>query len=123
MDSRLPEPLEKRDAGKEFIKNIRPAGCALFLLLAVLVFAVCMTAGKDPIPDYQAPDPSVYANDLPRLVQELEENVLPKLPQYDISASITGDTVTLKINSGNFAAARAAILRYFPEEYFTFERG
>ena len=88
----------KPTAGQAFVKSIRPAGCALFLVLAVLVTAIC------------------------RLEQVLEEQVFPKLPQYGLDAEVTGDTVTVTV-TGNLAAARSAILRYFPEDLITFERG
>ena len=112
----------KPTAGQAFVKSIRPAGCALFLILAVLVTAICLTAGRDPIPGYTPPERASYENDLGRLEQVLEEQVFPKLPQYGFDAEVTGDTVTVTV-TGNLAAARSAILRYFPEDLITFERG
>ena len=114
---------EKLTAGQSFVKSIRPAGCVLFLLLAVLVTALCFTAGRDPIPGYRPPERASYENDLPALVSVLEEQVFPALPQYAMTAEVTGQTVTVTVEEGNFAAARAAILRYFPEDLITFERG
>ena len=118
-----PRPAEEKlTAGQSFVKSIRPLGCALFLLLAVLVTAICLTAGRDPIPGYTPPERASYENDLSRLEQVLEEQVFPELPQYGLSAVVTGDTVTVTVD-GNLAAARSAILRYFPEDLITFERG
>ena len=114
---------EKLTAGQSFVKSIRPAGCALFLILAVLVTALCLTAGRDPIPGYHPPERASYEHDLPALVSVLEEQVFPELPEYALTAEVTGQTVTVTVEEGNFAAARAAILRYFPEDLITFERG
>lgn len=114
---------EKLTAGQSFVKSIRPAGCALFLIVAVLVAAVCLTAGRDPIPGYTPPERASYENDLPALAAVLTEQVFPQLPEYDMTAAVTGDAVTVTVEEGNFAAARAAILRYFPEDLIIFERG
>ena len=113
---------EKLTAGQSFVKSIRPLGCALFLILAVLVTAICLTAGRDPIPGYTPPERASYENDLTQLVWVLEEQVFPQLPQYAMTAEVTGGTVTVTVN-GNLAAARSAILHYFPEDLITFERG
>ncbi len=114
---------EKLTAGQSFVKSIRPAGCALFLVVAVLVTALCLTVGRDPIPGYRPPERASYENDLPRLAAVLEEQVFPSLPEYEMTAAVTGDTVTVTVEEGNFVAARSAILRYFPEDLITFERG
>lgn len=118
-----PAEGEKLTAGQSFVKSIRPAGCALFLIAAVLVAAVCFTAGRDPIPGYTPPERASYENDLPALAAVLEEQVFPQLPEYDMTAAVTGDAVTVTVEEGNFAAARSAILRYFPEDLIIFERG
>ena len=114
---------EKLTAGQSFVKSIRPAGCALFLILAVLVAVLCLTSSRDPIPGYTPPERASYENDLSHLVWVLEEQVFPKLGQYGMTAEVTGDRVTVTVTEGNFSAARAAILRYFPEDLITFERG
>ena len=111
---------EKLTAGQAFVRSIRPAGCALFLIVAVLVTALCLTAGRDPIPGYTPPERASYEHDLPVLVSVLEEQVFPELDEYDMTAEVTGDTVTVTVTEGNFAAARAAILRYFPQDLITF---
>lgn len=116
-----PEP--KPTAGQSFVKNIRPAGCAMFLILALLVTAICLTSGRDPVPGYKPPQATeYYAADPEALALELETNVLPYL-EYDISVSVTGETVTVTVEDENFVAGRAAILRYFDEALFVFERG
>ena len=114
----------KKTAGQQFVKSIRPAGCALFLLLAVLVAAVCLTSGRNPIPGYEPPQTAAYYAEHPdSLAAELSENVFPALPEYDMTAAVTGDTVTVTIDSDHFVVGRAAILRYFDESLVTFQRG
>lgn len=123
--SNAPEPMPepRPTAGQTFVKNIRPAGCALFLILAILVTAVCLTSGRDPVPGYEAPQAmEYYAKNPEALVSELEANIFPAL-EYDMTASLTGDTVTVTIEDENFVIGRAAILRYFDESLFVFERG
>ena len=118
-----PEQAPSLTAGQSFVKSIKPAGCALFLLLAVLVTAVCLTSGRDPIPGYVPPEPASYAQDMPTLARVLEEQVFPALPDYEMSAYVTGDKVTVTIDDAHFVVGRAAVLRYFDEEYIIFERG
>ena len=91
--------------------------------MAVLVTAVCLTAGRDPIPGYQPPEPASYADDMPTLARVLEEQVFPALPDYDMTVAVTGDKVTVTIDSEHFVVGRSAILRYFDEDYILFERG
>lgn len=113
------EPLPT--AGQSFVKAIRPLGCALFLVLFVLVTAVCFSSAKKPIPGYEPPhDTAYYAADLPALVQELEENVFPAL-EYPMTAEITGDVITVTVGAEDFFQGRAAVLRYFDQSLFTFE--
>ena len=114
---------EKLTAGQDFVKRIGPAGCALFLIVFILATVLCFTAGREPIPGYRAPERASYENDLDQLVWVLEEQVFPRLPQYGMTAAVTGGTVTVTVDSGNFNAAQRAILHYFPEDLITFERG
>ena len=55
-ESQTPTPTEtegKLTAGQASVKNIRPAGCALSPILAILVSAVCLPPGRDPGPRYE----------------------------------------------------------------------
>ena len=97
---------------------------ALFLILAVLVTWICLTSGRDPIPGYTAPQATEYYAAHPdELAAELEANVFPALPDYTMSADVTDGSVTVTVDSDHFVAGRAAILRYFDESLFTFQRG
>lgn len=116
-------PESKPTAGQTFVKNIRPAGCALFLILAILVTAVCLTSGRDPVSGYEAPQETAYYAENPEaLVYELETNVFPAL-EYDMAASVANGAVTVTIEDENFVIGRAAVLRYFDESLFVFQRG
>ncbi len=106
------------------MKTIRPAGMALFLLLAVLVTAICLTSGRDPIPGYRAPETTEYYAAHPdELVTELETNVFPALPEYEMSAEAGDGVALVTIDSDHFVAGRSALLRYFDESLFDFLRG
>jgi hypothetical protein len=94
-------------AGQEFVKKIGAAGCILFLVLAILVAAVCVTAGKDPIPGYEA---------------ELEANVFPRLEGV-MDSYVEDGRLVVVISRDNFAVSRAAILRYFDKSLFEFVEG
>lgn len=121
-----PEQEPHATAGQAFIHRIGPAGMALFLILAVLVTWICLTSGRDPVPGYTAPQTTeYYAGHLGELAEELETNVFPALPDYTMSAVAEdgASTVTVTVDSEHFVAGRGAILRYFDESLFSFERG
>ena len=113
--NKAPEQKPHATAGQAFIKSIGPAGMALFLILAVLVTWICLTAGRDPIPGYSAPETTEYYAAHPEaLAAELEENVFPALPaEYGLSAEAADGAVSVTADSSHFVAARAALLRYF----------
>ena len=99
---------------------IRPAGAALFLIVAVLVTVMCFTSGRDPIPGYSAPETTAYYADHPEaLVSELEENVFPRLPEYSMTAEPEENGVLVTIDSAHFVMGRSALLRYFDASLLT----
>ncbi len=123
-EKKTPEQQNNLTAGQAFVKTIRPAGMALFLLLAVLVTAICLTSGRDPIPGYEAPETTEYYAAHPdALAAELEAHVFPALPEYTMSAQASDGAVAVTIDSDHFVAGRAALLRYFDESLFDFQRG
>jgi len=125
LDVRKTREADPADsAGQAFVKRIGPAGCVLFIALAVLVTAICLTSGRDPIPGYEPPQTAeYYASHPDELAAELEEHVFPALPDYDMSAAAEDGVVAVTIDSEHFVAGRAALLRYFPESLFRFVRG
>ncbi|HHU22773.1 MAG TPA: hypothetical protein GXZ52_05070 [Clostridiales bacterium] len=105
------------------MKKIGIAGCVLFLVLSILVAAVCVTAGRDPIPGYESPKAGeYYARHLDELEAELEENVFHRLEGIQDSYAEDGRLVVV-ISRENFAVSRAAILRYFDKSLFEFVEG
>lgn len=114
----------KQTAGQEFVKRIGPAGCILFLALNILMLALCFTSKPAPIPNYAPPETTeYYALHPDDLVLELEENVFPALPDYEMNAVADGGTVIVTIADDCFDDARGAILRYFDQSLIVFERG
>jgi hypothetical protein len=110
-------------AGQEFVKKIGIFGCIMFILLAVLVTVICFTAGRDPIPGYQSPEPAeYYALHLDKLEAELEENVFPKLEGV-LDSYLKDGRLVVVISREDFAVSRAAILRYFDKSLFEFVEG
>lgn len=107
-------------SGEQFVKWLRPAGCVLFLAVAVLVTVVCLTAGKDPIPGYEPPrDTAYYAQHLDELQAELEANVFPHLEGV-VGCGAAGDTLEVRLAEQTFAKTRSAILQYYDLSLFTF---
>ncbi len=119
-----PNPAPYETAGQQFVKRIRPAGCVLFLALFVLVTAICFTSGRDPIRGYSAPQSTEYYAAHPdELAAELTENVFPALSAYTMTAEAGERGVTVTVTSGNLAAARSAVLRYFDRSLLEFRQG
>ena len=118
----LPESNQPSEtAGQQFVKSIRPLGMALFLIVAVLVTVLCLTSGADPIPGYKAPETTEYYAAHPdALARELETNVFPALPDYDMTAEAQEESVLVTIDSEHYVKGRAAILQYFSVKLFTF---
>ena len=93
------------------------------MLLAILTAAVCLTAGRDPIPGYKPPHDTVYwAAHADELAAELTNNVLPRL-EYAARAEADGNMVIVTIDPDGFVVTRAAILRYYDESLFSFREG
>ena len=110
------------DTGRDFTAKIGKLGCALFLALAVLVTAICLTQGRDPIPGYTAPADTAYWQAHPEeLCRELEDNVFPAL-EGEPACTVSEGGVTVTIASDSYAVTRGAILRYFDRSLFTFAR-
>ncbi len=120
---RLPERSEEKKperSGQWLWKNLKPFGCILCLVIMVLTVGICLTAGRDPIPGYEAPaDSSYYAEHIDALETELETNVLPHLDGI-VSCEKAGDKLILTISEHSFAASRGAVLRYFDDGLFEF---
>jgi len=113
------------NTGRDFIKKIRPAGAAVFLVMFVVVTAFLFTSGRDPIKGYEAPNDTEYylqnAETMDELCAELEQNVFPHISGivscgYD---EVSG-TVSIVIEEPHYAVSRSAILWYYDNSLFTF---
>lgn len=55
-DSKTMEEKNRESAGQEFVRWLRPGGCALILIIMVLMLVTCFISGKNPSPDIRLPD-------------------------------------------------------------------
>lgn len=112
----------RESTGQEFVRWLRPGGAILVLLLSIAVLVLCFTAGRDPIPGYKAPeDTSYYAQHLDVLQQELETSVFPNVEGI-VDCYPENGRLTVVIESSHYAVTRSALLYYFDESLFTFQR-
>lgn len=112
----------KETAGMQFARAVKPAGCILILLILIGVLYLCFTSGTDPIPGYEAPqDTAYYSGHLEQLQTELQDNVFPKL-EGEEESRIEDGRLTVVLENDSFAVSRSAILRYFDESLFEFQR-
>ncbi len=108
--------------GEEFVRKIRPVGCVMFILLAILVAAVCLTAGRDPIKGYKPPQSDeYYAQHLDELQEELEANVFPHLEGV-MGSRVENDVLVVELDTNHFAVTRSALLCYYGQELFELVR-
>ena len=112
----------KETAGMQFARAVKPAGCILLLLILLGVLYLCFTSGTDPIPGYEAPQGTEYYGDhLDELQAELQEHVFPKL-DGDEESRVENGKLTVVLENDSFAVSRSAILRYYDEKLFDFQR-
>lgn len=108
-------------AGQQFVKMLRPLGCALCLALFVGFMIMCFSA-KAPVKDYVIPHDSEYfAAHLDELETELETNLFPKLDGIE-DCYITGDKLTIIIDSDNYEQSSKAIIHYYGDKLFSIEK-
>ncbi|PKM74365.1 MAG: hypothetical protein CVU91_00425 [Firmicutes bacterium HGW-Firmicutes-16] len=107
--------------GQDFVKNIRPIGAAMFLMMLVLFLIICFTARPDPLLGYEAPHDSTYyaQNDatLGELKTELETNVFAKLSGEE-SCTVKDGKLEIVIDSASFKSYRSALLKHFDGSLF-----
>lgn len=108
-------------AGQEAVKFLKPFGCVLVLLLTAIFFFICFSSCSDPIKGYTPPhDSDYYAEHIDELQTELVGNVFPLL-DGSFTCEISDDgTLAVTISGGSYVELRAAILRYYDAELFTF---
>ena len=95
----------KETAGMQFARAVKPAGCILLLLILIGVLYLCFTSGTDPIPGYEAPQGTEYYS------EDGEED-----------SRVENGKLTVILENESFAVSRSAILRYYEEKLFDFQR-
>ena len=120
---KLPDhaPEQKpQQSGQWLWKNLKPFGCVLCLVLMVAMIAICLSAGRDPIPGYEPPqDSEYYAANPGELEAELEANVLPHLEGI-VDCEAGEDRVCITIDEAVFAKSRSAVIQYYDVDLFEF---
>ena len=115
-----PEEKSWRTTGAEFIEKIRPIGIAFFLVLFVAFMVICFISGVEPVKDYKTPhDSEYYAENLPELKAELEENFFPYIDGVKDCTVEDGKLVVLTVGK-KLMNVRSALLRYYSEDLFEF---
>jgi len=112
--------IRTETTGQEFVRWLKPGGCALVIIITILVIAICFISGRDPIPGFApAHDTEYYLSNMDDLTSELEENVFPVLDGIK-DYSVVDGKLNITVEGATFAVTRAAILRYYDNELFVF---
>jgi len=107
--------------GRDFVRWLRPAGAALFLILSILTVIVCFTAKGTPVKGYKAPQTSEYYAQHPdELAAELTENLFPKLGKK-AAAAVSDGKVAVTAPAEDLQAVKYAVIHYYDESLFSFE--
>lgn len=107
-------------AGQQFVKMLRPAGCAVFLIIFAAFMVMCFTADDAPIKGYAVPqDSEYYAEHIDELQSELEENVFPRLDGV-VSSEISDGILRITVESEELETVKTAITHYYSEALFEF---
>lgn len=120
MESLKPENGEKgrQTNGEWLVKTLKPAGCALVLIFAVIMVVMCLSIGRDPIKGYAPPQTQeYYAAHLNELKTELEAKVFPHVEGVSSCEEEDG-RLKIEIEYDSFVVTRSALLRYYDEELF-----
>lgn len=109
-------------AGQDFVRMLKPVGCAIFLIIFVSFLVICFTAGdKAPVNGYLPPhDTEYYSTHLDELCAELSDNLLPQLGA-DAQLRIDGERITVTADSEQMQSVKTALTHYYTDVLFTFE--
>ncbi|MBQ2603258.1 MAG: hypothetical protein II583_07615 [Oscillospiraceae bacterium] len=111
----------KLSAGEGFVKFIRPAGAALFLILFVIVTVFLFTAKGTPVEGYEPPhDSSYYREHTEELAAEIEENMLPLIDAEGVTVSVSGGKVLIAGAEDGLRTVRQGVIHYYAEDLFEF---
>lgn len=106
-------------AGQDFVKKLKPLGCALVLGLFVLVTLILFTARGAAVEGYDAPYTSeYYAEHLDELKTELEENLIPKLDVAWAQLAVEGDKLAVTAEKEDIYKIRPAVIHYYDADLF-----
>ena len=106
--------------GEAFVKWLKPAGCALFLVLAILMTVTLFTAKGAPVKGYEAPESSeYYAENLSELASELESNMFP-LMDAPASCAVSDGKIVVTAPKEKMPLVRNGIVYYYDEKLFEF---
>lgn len=112
----------KLSAGEGFVKFIRPAGAALFLILFVIVTVFLFTAKGTPVEGYEPPhDSSYYREHTEELAAEIKENMLPLIGAEGVTVSFADGRILVEGGEEGVRAVRQGVIHYYAEEFFVFK--
>lgn len=111
------------NTGEEFVKKLKPLGCAAFLLLTALTVLICFTSKGVAVDGYVPPqDSEYYAEHLDELKQEIEENLLP-LIGVNADLELTSNAVRITAGEDDLNTLRPRVIHYYDAELFEFVYG
>ena len=106
--------------GQDFVKKIKPLGCAMFLLLAILVTLMCFTTKGTALDGYEAPnDSDYYGEHLDELCSEISD-VLAPLAGIEVSVSYTDEKVVITGTQSAVDSLRPYVVHYYDAGLFSF---
>lgn len=122
--NREEQTYDKREMnpGKEWAIRLKPAGCIAVLIFSLLCVAMMFTAGPDKIEGFEpAQTDTYYAQHLEDLQTELETYVFPEVSGV-VSCEERDGALVITLESEDFINTRAAILQYYDQSLFIFEK-
>lgn len=112
----------KLSAGEGFVKFIRPAGAALFLILFAIVTVFLFTAKGAPVEGYEPPhDSAYYRENISELAAEIKENMLPLIGAEGVTVSVSGGKVLIAGGEDGLRTVRQGVIHYYAEDLFVFK--
>ncbi len=107
--------------GQAFVKWIKPAGCAIFLIFGIIFTISLFTGRGTPVEGYEPPEDSEYYSRNPDdFAEELRENLLPKLQADSASVTVEDGSVTVRADPDDLRAIKLAVIYYYDESMVTF---
>lgn len=109
-------------AGQDFVRMLKPVGCAVFLIIFAAFLVICFTAGDNaPVKGYLPPhDTDYYSEHLDELCAHLEDTLLPQL-NPGAECRVEGDKVVVTADSEHIDSVKTALVHYYTDALFTFE--